>query len=223
MSCHIVINSFILFPIQALCDLMVETVFPICAIYLLGDITESMNTASISALLSGKAYRGEHPPKDLNTNSWLFQAGSTAEGLTLQTNWGHPWPDIDLMVLLGNYLGVNMPGYQHRRYRSIPSSSSAFILVSYHDNGCFEYAPDCSPPAFTKLRVRNIWELKQREPHIDWFKYVEERGEHIWLNTFRSIKVITQVKSIIRISGPAIQVIHLRKKDKNTVQSIFGC
>ena len=202
---------------------MVETVFPICAIFLVEDSAESMNTASISALKSGKAFRGEHPPKDLNTNSWFFVAGSTAEGLTLQISWGHPWPDIDLMVLLGNYLGVNMPGHQHRGYWSIPSSSSAFILASYHDNGCFEYAPDCSPPAFTKLRVRNIMELKQRDPHIDWFKYVEERGGDIWLNTFRFIKVITQVTSIIRISGPAIQVIHLRKKDKHTVQSIFGC
>ena len=74
-----------LFLLQALCDLMVEAVFPSCAIFLLVDDQQSVSAACMSAMKSGKALR-EDPNDDLGL--WTLVARSQAEGLTLEKKLG---------------------------------------------------------------------------------------------------------------------------------------
>ena len=210
MSCYVLINSFKLFLSQALCDLMVEAVFPNCAIFLQTDQDLSVTATSISALKSGKAYR--ECPKD---SLYCLVTGSQAEGLTLQIAWGHPWPDCDIMLLLGVYLGVNIPKNQLRKCHSPHVSSSQ----GCHDNGCLEYVPEGCPPAFAKIRVTNIMGLIEWNPPLDLFSCLEQRDGHIWLNTARFSHVMmqdynklvahrTELGESTGVSGPAGQVIY---------------
>ena len=87
---------------QALCDVILEAVFPASAMFLLPDVISDNNIAQLSLLRSGTAH--------LDFLSGLLLAGSMAEGLTMQIVWGHPAPDADLMVLFGGMLGVTIPG-----------------------------------------------------------------------------------------------------------------
>ena len=69
------------FPLQPLCDLIVEAVFPICAIFLLQYGHIRHNAATLSALISGEVHR----EADIR---WGLIAGSMAEGLTMTPQWG---------------------------------------------------------------------------------------------------------------------------------------
>ena len=93
---------YILFLPQAFCDVILETVFPAYAMFLLPDVISDNNIAQLSLLRSGTAH--------LDFFNGLLLAGSMADGLTMQIVWGHPAPDADLMVLLGGMLGVTIPG-----------------------------------------------------------------------------------------------------------------
>ena len=92
----------ILFSPQALCDVILETVFPASAMFLLADAISDYNTAQLTLLRSGTAH--------LDFLNGVLLAGSMAEGLTMQLVWGHPAPDADLMALLGSMWGVTIPG-----------------------------------------------------------------------------------------------------------------
>ena len=202
------------FLLKDLCDLVVEAVFPSCAIWLLLDDQQSINAACMSALKSGKALR--EVPKHMDAKPWMLIAGSQGEGLTLQTGWGHPWPDIDMMILYGKYLGVNIPRDQLTRYQSPQSSLSVTIFQGCHSNSYLEYAPENCPPAFAKLRVMNIQELIKGYS-FDLSTCLEQRDGHIWMNTARLNQLLiwfyntygekTGERDIVGVGGPAGQVI----------------
>ena len=165
---------------------MVEVVFPSCAIFLLVDGQQSISAACMSAMKSGKALR-EDPNDDLG--QWTLVAGSQAEGLTLEGSWGHPRSDMNMMMLCGKYLGVNIRRDQPRQCQSRQSSFSATIFQGCHGNGCLEYVPEGCQPAFTKLRVTNIQELIKWNP-VDLSTCLEWRDGYIWLNTARLKQLI---------------------------------
>ena len=202
-----------LFLLHALCDLIVEAVFPSCAIFLLVDGQQSVSEACMSAMKSGKALQ-EDPNDDLGL--WTLVSGSQAEGLTLERGWGHPWSDIDMMMLYGKYLGVNIGRDQPRQCQSPQSSLSATIFQGCHGNGCLEYVPEGCQPAFAKLRVTSIQELIKWNP-FDLSTCLVQSDGHIWLNTARLNQLIilycneyheysNKVGLFLSISGPAGQV-----------------
>ena len=202
-----------LFQLQALCDLIVEAVFPTCAICLLEDKIVCDNAVVQSALKSGEIYRE-------TSDEGGIIAGSLAEGLTMENGWGHPWSDADGMVLIGAELGVNIPGDQlPRECQSTLSSSPALTSQGCRGNSCLDYAPEGSPPAYTKLRVTDIQGLMKwniDEETVDLSDCVEERDGHSWLNTARLNQATMRkfnegednpAERITGFSGPAAQVI----------------
>ena len=210
MSSNVLINSFRLFLSQALYDLIVEVVFPICAIFLLPDEHISNNAANMSALKSGKTYR-EKPENNFGT----LVTGSEGEGLTLHMGWGHPWPDCDMMILFGEYLGVNIPKNQFRKCQSLQSSSSE----GCHCNSFLEYVPEGCPPAFAKIRVTDIMRLKTGNTVTNLSRCLDLKDGHIWLNTARLCHLIMQyfnkdfgdktpLGKSTGVSGPAGQVMY---------------
>ena len=203
------------FQLQALCDLVVEAVFPTCALLLLKDSDVCDNEAALSALASGEAYQkiGGY---------WQILAGSRAEGLTMELRWGHPWSDGDLMILLGRQLGVNIPKNQlPRKCQSPQSSSPTSTLQGCNCHGCLEYAPKGCPLAYTKLRVTDTQVLMEWHPHIDLSDCVEERGcicTNRWLKTAQLNEALQRyiylnvfdepdIQTTSEISGPAGQVL----------------
>ena len=109
---------------QALCDVILEAVFPTSAMFLLADIISDYNSYSLSVLGSGEAHH--------NIMSGALLAGSMGEGLTMQLVWGHSTPDADLMILLGAMLGVTIPDLvprgNHHEPESIPSSPQTTMM-----------------------------------------------------------------------------------------------
>ena len=93
--------------------------------FLLADAISDYNTYNLSVLGSGEAH--------LNFLSGVLLAGSMAEGLTMQTVWGHPAPDADMMALLGTMFGVTIPDQVapgiHYGLRSTPSSPAMSIMA----------------------------------------------------------------------------------------------
>ena len=129
----------IMFPPQSLFDVILEAVFPACGMSLVRDIHLYENAARLSALKSGNAHR--------NLMDGIFLAGSSAEGLTMTSYWGHPEPDMDLMFLCGAQLGVTIPGAQAPSNQhglastsSLPSTSSQ-SLPDNVPNSCPQHAP----------------------------------------------------------------------------------
>ena len=164
----------ILLPLQALCDLIVEIVFPTCAIFLLSDFDVLNNKLALSAMMSGEEVE------------WPLTVGSMAEGLTMAHRWGHAWSDCDTMALYTDQLGVKIPHHhfstRHQPGEYTPPSS---ILQGCHGNGCLEYAPEGCPPAYTRFRVLDVQALMQWDPGIDLSHCVEEEDGQNWLNTAR--------------------------------------
>ena len=193
---------------------MVEAVFPTCAIFLLWDDAVCGTAVALSALKMGEIYRQMF-------DEGVIIAGSMAEGLTMTPGWGHPWPDGDGMLLLGSMLGVNIPRNElPRKCQSTLSSSPASTSQRCRRNSCLDYAPEGSPPVYTKLRVTNIQGPMDRsrnwDTDPDLSDCVEERDGHNWLNTARLNQMFMRIvneaednpaERITDISGPAGQVI----------------
>ena len=185
-----------IFSPQVLFDVILEVVFPTCAMLLLPDNIVRHNAVTFSALKSG----GVHRKLFVVLYIGVLISGSTAEGLTIHQGWGHPWPDRDCMHLLGAQFGVRIPGQQS------PNSHRS----------CLEYAPDGCPPAYTRLQVTNKQAL-QLLPQFDT-DCVEEKDGHHWLNTRLLNKWIQQainkgmpdpVYRNTGISGPSGEVVIL--------------
>ena len=122
----VIMVMWILFLPQALCDVILETVFPASAMFLLPDVISDNNIAQLSLLRSGTAH--------LDFLNGLLLAGSMAEGLTMQIVWGHPAPDADLMVLFGGMLGVTIPdkvapGSHHGLGFTLSSPATSILCV----------------------------------------------------------------------------------------------
>ena len=204
---------YLFFALQALYDLMVEAVFPTCAIFLNTCGILCDNADCLLALKSGKAHREIGPQK-------CFIAGSRGEGLTLETRWGHPSSDGDVMLVIGKYLGVTIPRDQRRTCQSPQRSLSASISQGCNGNSCLEYAPENCPSGYSKLKVTDILGLMEYKSAL--FDCVEKVDDHNWLNTARLKQVIIQGYNdnyeddpgdntvfgrTTGISGPAAQVI----------------
>ena len=209
-----------LFPSQALCDVILESVIPTCAMYMLSDRNVRSNTEALSVLKSGEAHR--------QLSSKMLLAGSRAEGLTVDHNWGHPWPDADSMLLLGAKLGVTIPEHQAPCCQNGPastatsSSTSSLPVPGDHSSSCLQYAPEGCPLAYTRLRITDLQTLLLRPP-VDTNAVEEEDGYH-WLNTRRLNERIQQLINESRpnpahhttsISGPAGQVVIWGNKNKS--------
>ena len=196
-------------PLQAMCDLMVEVVFPTCAIFLLTDERVRKNKVALSALASGEIYQNKA------SDAVPLIAGSRAEGLTMHGQWGHPWPDYDAMALIGNRLGVKIPHCQlGTKYQPIENMLHSSLSQGCHSNSCLEYIPEGCPPGYTRLRVRDVQALMDCDPTGDLPNCVEERDGHNWLNTARLNQVAmwdfnekNPTTQTTGISGPAGQVI----------------
>ena len=151
-------------------ELMVEMVFPCCAICQLDDNDVSLNTTSMSALHSGEDYKG--------AMGWWLTAGSRAEGLALETGWGHPPADIDTMYLYGGRLGVYVPGGH------TPQASASL-----------QYQPEGCRPAYCKLKVINPTALNlalscyidiSGERHMQVQSCIDKEEGQQWLNTYQT-------------------------------------
>ena len=154
-------------------DLLIEVAYPLCAIFQLYDGTLYENTETIERIESGKAF-----------SDWGgdLVAGSRAEGLAMEQNWGHPPPDEDKMVVLGGPFGVTVQTHQ-----SIHGQAS-FI---YHSEGC--------PPAYCKLEIRNPSWLRE-QPWWDE-SCIHKDGGRLWLDTSMTVPCMAPGN----IAGPAGQ------------------
>ena len=165
--CNFVGWYFIYF--QAVHDVMLETIFPIC-----GFMDVPIYPTTMSQLSSGETHR----------EMWsggILAAGSSAEGLAMKPVWGHPMADEDIMAMFGGPLGVCMPQGRHQGQQSIPPLPSTQDMQT---ESCLEFAPEGCPPAYTRLRVTDTKAL-MAHPWVT-ADCVEEfaDGEHWLLTTF---------------------------------------
>ena len=112
---QVAIHGKMQFCLQGLCDVILEAVFPSCAMFRLVDVISDYNTTRLSLLRSGKAH--------FDFLNGVLLAGSMAEGLTMQQVWGHPASDADLMVLFGAMLGVTIPDQVATIGHHVPEST----------------------------------------------------------------------------------------------------
>ena len=153
---------------------MLEATFPTAAIVQLPDYEVHRNMSALRALLSGEIHHEGN-----RRGWWSLIAGSRQEGLAIQPEWGHEWPDQDIMALYGAELGVCVI-QEHRRTRFHHSSHiSASSSSHYHGNSCLVYAPEGCPPAYTRLRVTDRQALLAHG-HVDAGCMLECDGHH-WL------------------------------------------
>ena len=154
---------------------MLEAVFPTAAIFQLEDRAVRRNQSTLSALLSGQAHR-----EDGVREGWNLIAGSRAEGLCVERQWGHERPDIDGMFLYGAQLCVCVT-QQHMatRQRHSSNTSSSSSSSGCHGDSCLEYEPEGCPPAYTRLRVTDRQTLLTHY-HVDASCMVEF-DSHYWL------------------------------------------
>ena len=167
--------------LQALYDVMVEAVFPTCAIFIQQDSAVRRNKVSLSRLASGKAHS--------RWRSREFMAGSRVEGLAMDSYWGHPWVDVDCMLLLRGQLGVCLPNrhgtisQQSRGNMSSAATVSSLPTFRGRGSSCLEYAPQDCQPAYCKLRVTDTQALLEH-PFVH-ASCIDNADGHHWLNARR--------------------------------------
>ena len=143
-------------------NVALETVYPKCAIIRLEDHYLTDNLQAFSSLQEGLAYAGRvWEGRDGHFNGGTLTAGSRAEGLALEKDWGHPEPDQDRMWLLGGPLGVHVPGgHQLPQVPFVLQLSGGLVQVGLPSfakeatgHALLVYRPDDCPPAFCKVQV----------------------------------------------------------------------
>ena len=191
------------FPFQAVYDVVLEAIFPICAIT---EVPIYANT--MAQLVSGEAHR------EMWTGG-ILAAGSSAEQLAMKPGWGHPFADEDIMAMFGGPLGVRIPTGKHQVHEKMspPTSTEGMDAGS-----CLEYAPEGCPPAYTRLRVTDIKALMEH-PWVTADCVEESPDGNYWLVTTTLNEMIqwhwnddddddeTDATHTTGISGPAGQVI----------------
>ena len=171
--------------------MILEAVFPTCAIFKQLDARVRNNATLLKQLASGEAYH--------EVQLGHLTAGSSTEGLAMEPGWGHPRADWDTMGLLGAQLAVSLPQSHVPRHEL--------------DNSCLEYAPEGCPSAYTMLRVTRPQALLT---HL-WTDAgcIEEADDHLWLHTANLNQLIQFRRNYVQtdpdlrtsgISGPAGQV-----------------
>ena len=167
-------------------DVALETAFPRSAIFRMSDVAMTDNEDEMSQLESGEEYSKDE--------GWSLIAGSRAEGLTLENDWGHENADVDQMWLRGGPLGVYVAGGQQPRGES-----------------CLEFRPEGCPPAYCKLQISDLHGLKGSILSVKtWFddSCVEESDSMTWLNTYQAVRCMKDSVSDTRgepVAGPAAQ------------------
>ena len=127
------------FSLQYAGQRILEAVYPRQATAHLPEDVSRRNAATMEALLSGNAYR--------NPEWNELVAGSRAEGLGLETGWGHARADTDTMFLYGQCLGVH-----------IPDGQNASPM-----NGSFLEMSEAETPCFCRVKVNgNVQDLVER-------------------------------------------------------------
>ena len=163
---------------EALFSIAVEAAIPQCAIFRMGDSHARDIHESLSSLQNGRAY-------DINFGN--LTAGSRAEGLALETHWGHPPSDLDDIQLHGGPLGVHVP--QGRR-------TPGRAALRFRLEGC--------PPAYCKLEVTDVQTLMGAKL-LGGFQLntgcVQRFDGVNWLHTHNMIRQIQHWSD--EISGPA--------------------
>ena len=144
-----------------------------------------MNNAGLLAwLIYGEGYK-------TGVGAW-FIAGSRAEGLAVEQNWGHKSTDMDRMKLHGGPLGVHVS--------KLETPAGAATL---------EYWPKDCPEAYCKLKVKNSSALKQ---HLSMIGHLDSKDivskcivtDHAdqWLHIRKLLGVLLP-RYTENISGPA--------------------
>ena len=158
---------------------------------MLDDYVE-LNEHVISMLSSGEAYRSKR------WGSWLI-AGSRAEGLALEEDWGHPTADMDVQELRTDWRGVYVPqGHKPRE--------GAYLV--YHSEMC--------PPAYCRLEITDVpsimmlmnirrnsfWEQMRTSLMVSACIHFD--GQRHWLDTYRAVRLMAAYGRDV-VSGPAGQ------------------
>ena len=172
------------FPQRGLFSVAVETAFPQCAIVQLQDRQVKRNCEVISKLQTGEAYDGGvlH-----GVRVGCLIAGSRAEGLAIESGWGHPMADEDNMELYGGLLGVHIP-----QGRQPPGSST------------LRYRPKACLPAYCKIEVTDVEALMG--VGLDT-KCVHRSDSVAWLHTYNTLRRM-QGDSITGPAGQAYGGLH---------------
>ena len=161
----------------------VEAAFPQCAIIRLQDRDVERNRAVLSRVRDGSVYAegGEDGVWGGNVI-----AGSRAEGLAVEEEWGHPGADEDWMNLFGGPLGVHVPQGHHHPGHAV-----------------LRYTPEGCPPAYCKIEVTDVqglMEVSVEDERLD--AECVHRSEGVaWLHTHNTLRRIQGED----ISGPAGQ------------------
>ena len=175
---------------QKLGCLAVEMVFPVTGLYRMDDVWVRNNKDKLRKLSEGesfwKVYGGN------------LTAGSRAEGLAMEVNWGHGLADRDIMWLCGGDLAVYVlpPGQQ-------PPEDTTLV-----------YTPQQCPPAYSCLQVlhedrvmKAIIQCSRRSSYLfvsspEVQKCVFSGGGRQWLHSRNTLGVM-QLSGTQDISGPA--------------------
>ena len=95
-----------------------------------------------------------------------FFSGSRSEGLNLHQNGGQPEPDLDIMILMGNLLSVQVPHNGQRRGLS---------GLLYRPEGCphqmekIGWIPATFSHKYTWLDFHRNWKwLQSKDRHCRW-------------------------------------------------------
>ena len=159
--------------LQTLHDIIIETVFPICAISQPRDNIVVRDAVSWYRLTSGEVHD--------DSRGWRITSGSRAEHVAMENDWGHPEADEDWMFLLGAPFGVHVPGNEEGGSDEAQSSESSSQPSSNRSvKSCLEYTPEGCPPAYTRFRITNMQALMNHSWMCDGL-ILEHDGYH-WLH-----------------------------------------
>ena len=151
-----------------------ETAFPACAIYRLADYYVEADAELVDLVKSGWVFReacGER-----------IRSGSKAEGLALESQWGHPDSDSDVMLLLGGEFGVHVPQDQQ------PPDD---VNLQYSTDGC--------PPAYCKLLVNDTRVFHE--------SLTDTSGGRWWLRTAELMKQLQFTENSVQADHPDFQIV----------------
>ena len=152
----------------------VEAVVPQCAIIQLVDGQANWNSLTFAGLRDGSIYDGQGRGK---VRGGTLHAGSRAEGLAMEAQWGHPLPDEDNMILYGSPLGVHVPQGHRPPGRSV---------LRYRPEGC--------PPAYCKIEVTDVQTLVGVDEGWDFDQLgascVHKTDGMDWLHTHNTLRRI---------------------------------
>ena len=172
--------------------LVVDTAFPATGLYMLEEIWVKDNEERLTELSEGESFHW--------VNGGGLTAGSRAEGLAVEVNWGHGIVDVDTMLPCGGDLAVHIlsPGQQ-------PPKEATLV-----------YTPHKCPPAYSCLQVLHQDRLMKaiferiRRPYQSVSahriqKCVFSEGGRLWLHS-RHLLEVMQTSHTEAVSGPAGQL-----------------